>query len=261
MWPLENLTTKKDLGILTISIDREEKLNALNVDTLVELKDVIQSVYDDSDIKAVIITGSGSKAFAAGADISEISELDQSQGLKFSEFVQHVFQLVEECPKPVIAAVNGFALGGGCELAMACHIRIALKSAKFGQPEVNLGILPGYGGTQRLPALIGKSRALELMLTGEIIKAEKALQFGLVNYLAETPEQLIEMCHSILEKITAKAPIAISKVIECVNAASDDSKDGFKTVSSAFSECCNTSDFVEGTTAFLEKRNPNFQGI
>lgn len=261
MWPLENLTTSKELGILKISINREEKLNALNVDTLVELKDVIQSVYDDSDIKAVIITGSGTKAFAAGADISEISELDQSQGLKFAEFGQNVFQLIEECPKPVIAAVNGFALGGGCELAMACHIRVALKSAKFGQPEVNLGIIPGYGGTQRLSVLIGRSRALELMLTGDIIKAEQALQFGLVNYLADTPEQLIETCHGILEKIMAKAPVAISKVIECVNSESDVSKDGYKTESLAFSECCNTSDFVEGTAAFLEKRNPNFQGI
>ncbi len=261
MWPLENLTTGKDRGVLTISINREDKLNALNVDTLIELKDVILSVYEDLDIKAVIITGSGTKAFAAGADISEISELDQSQALKFAEFGQNVFQLIEDCPKPVIAAVNGFALGGGCELAMACHIRVALKSAKFGQPEVNLGIIPGYGGTQRLPQLIGRSKALELMLTGDIINAEQALKFGLINYLTDTPEQLIETCHGILEKIRSKAPVAISKVIECVNAATDPSKNGYKTETSAFSECCNTSDFVEGTTAFLEKRNPNFQGI
>lgn len=261
MWPLENLSISKDQGILTISINREKKLNALNVDTLVELKDVFQSVYHESDIKAVIITGSGTKAFAAGADISEISELDQSQGLKFAQFGQNVFQMIEDCPKPVIAAVNGFALGGGCELAMACHLRVAVKSAKFGQPEVNLGIIPGYGGTQRLPQLIGRSRALELMLTGDIINTEKALEFGLVNYLADTPEQLMKTCHGILEKIISKAPVAISKVIECVNAESDTSKEGYKSEASAFSECCNTSDFVEGTAAFLEKRNPNFQGI
>jgi enoyl-CoA hydratase len=168
--------------------------------------------------------------------------------------------MIENSHKPIVAAVNGFALGGGCELAMACHLRIALTSAKFGQPEVNLGIIPGYGGTQRLVHLVGKSRALELMLTGKTISAHQAHQYGLVNELVEKPEELLVQCRLVLDKILDKAPVAVGMVIDCVNAAYDPKQDGYQTEAAKFAQCCSTYDFIEGTTAFLEKRKPGFQG-
>ncbi|MEQ9305445.1 MAG: enoyl-CoA hydratase-related protein, partial [Marinoscillum sp.] len=182
MADLQNLSLSTDDGILTVTINRESKLNALNTGTLAEIKEVIQSVYDDKDISGVILTGAGEKAFVAGADISEFSELNEMNARKFAEEGQEIFQLIENCHTPVIAVVNGFALGGGCELAMACHMRVASANARFGQPEVNLGILPGYGGTQRLTHLIGKGRAFEYLMTGEMMDAPTALNYGLVNY-------------------------------------------------------------------------------
>ena len=258
--PYLNLTTTQSDGILTIAINRESKLNALNIETLKELGDAIGSVYQDPEINAAIITGSGSKAFVAGADISEIAKLDQDNATKFASNGQQVFKLIEDCPKPVIAAINGFALGGGCELAMACHIRVALRTAKFGQPEVNLGIIPGYGGTQRLPQLIGKARAMELMMTADIINAQQAMDYGLVNYLAESPDELMTKCREILDKITAKAPVAITMVIKSVNAHYDPEQNGFEVEASSFGDCCTTDDFKEGTAAFMEKRPAKFQG-
>jgi len=225
-----------------------------------ELRSAIQNVYDSQEIKGVIITGVGSKAFVAGADIEEIAKLNELNGRKFAENGQEVFQLIESCPKPVIAAINGYALGGGCELAMACHLRVATSSAKLGQPEVNLGILPGYGGTQRLTHLIGRSRALELMMTGDIIDARKALDFGLVNYLTESQDELIAKCREILGKILSKAPLAVGMVINCVNASYDPEQRGYQTEANSFANCCKSNDFIEGTTAFLEKRTPHFQG-
>ncbi len=260
MWKFENLLASIDDGVFTISINREEKLNALNVATVDELRRAIQNVYDSPTIKAAIITGAGSKSFVAGADITEIAQLNELNGRKFSENGQEVFQLIESCPKPVIAAINGYALGGGCELAMACHLRVATSSAKFGQPEVNLGILPGYGGTQRLSHLIGKSRALELLMTGDIITAQKALEFGLVNYLTESPDDLMAKCKEILGKILSKAPLAVGMVVNCVNAAYDPEQRGYQTEANSFANCCKSNDFKEGTSAFLEKRTPNFQG-
>ncbi|GJM30889.1 MAG: enoyl-CoA hydratase [Cyclobacteriaceae bacterium] len=261
MLEFENLTTSLDQGVITITISRENKLNALNIATIAELKRAVQSIYDDPQVKAAIITGAGSKAFVAGADISEIAKLAVGSAQEFAENGQQVFAMIENCPKPIVAAVNGFALGGGCELAMACHIRIALNTAKFGQPEVSLGLVPGYGGTQRLPALIGKARALELILTGDIISAQQALNFGLVNYLVDAPEELITLCKQVLNKIMCKAPLAVGMVIECVNAAYDPERDGYQIEASRFAQCCSTKDFIEGTAAFKEKRNPNFQGI
>lgn len=256
----DNLSTTLEDGTFTISINRQEKLNALNVATLEELGSAFQNVYDTPDIKGVIITGRGSKAFAAGADISEIAQLNETNGRQFAERGQQIFRMIENCPKPVIAAVNGYALGGGCELALSCHLRVALTNAKFGQPEVNLGILPGYGGTQRLTRLVGKARALELMITGDIINGQQAMEFGLVNYLVETPEEMMAKCKEIIEKIYAKAPLAVGMVINCVNAAYEGEVNGFQLEASSFARCCGTNDFREGTSAFLEKRSPEFQG-
>ena len=255
-----NLISEFKEGILTLKVNRERKLNALNIQTLKELHSAVQAIYDRPDVRGAIVTGSGSRAFVAGADISEIAALNEKEARKFAENGQRVFQLIERSPKPVLAAVNGFALGGGCELAMACHLRVAVTSAKFGQPEVNLGIIPGYGGTQRLTQLIGKSRALELMMTADIISAQKAAEYGLVNYLADSPEEMMLKCREILDKITAKAPIAIGLVVNCVNAAYDPEQPGYSVEAKNFGICCSTEDFREGTRAFLEKRPPKFQG-
>lgn len=260
MADLQNLSLSTEGSILTVTINRESKLNALNTSTIAELKEVIQSVYDDKDISGVIITGAGEKAFVAGADISEFSELNELNARKFSEEGQEVFQLIENSHTPVIAVVSGFALGGGCELAMACHMRIATSTAKFGQPEVNLGILPGYGGTQRLTQLIGKGRTFEYLMTGDMIEARKALEYGLVNHLTENKEAGLEMAAGLLKKIGQKAPIAIGLVIDCVNTVFNHDENGYQTEANAFARCCGTEDFKEGAAAFMEKRQPKFTG-
>ncbi len=260
MAEFNNISLEVNNGILTITIDRVEKMNALNLDTVEELRTAFQKVYDDKEIKGVIVTGQGEKAFVAGADINEIAALNEVNGRKFSENGQEVFALIENCHKPVIAAVNGYALGGGCELAMACHIRVAVKGAKFGQPEVTLGIIPGYGGTQRLTQLIGKGRALELMMTGDMVSAQKAKKLGLVNHVVDTQSELIEKCEAILEKIITQAPLAVGMVITCVNACYTHDENGYQTEANSFSSCCKSEDFIEGTTAFLEKRKPEFKG-
>ncbi|WP_162428556.1 enoyl-CoA hydratase/isomerase family protein [Pontibacter pudoricolor] len=256
----ENLLLNLQEGILTITINRADKMNALNIDTVREIKAAMQQVYDDATIKGVIITGAGAKAFVAGADIAEIAELSEVNARNFAERGQEIFSMIEQCNKPVIAAVNGFALGGGCELAMACHMRVATTSAKFGQPEVNLGLIPGYGGTQRLPLLIGRGKAMELMMTGDMITAEEAKALGLVNHVV-APEELFTTCEAILQKIMGKAPLAIGLVIECVNAVFDKEENGFQTEANSFARCCASEDFIEGTNAFLEKRKPAFRGL
>jgi enoyl-CoA hydratase len=195
----------------------------------------------------------------AGADISEIAELSEVNARNFAERGQEVFSMIEHCNKPVIAAVNGFALGGGCELAMACHIRVASNNARFGQPEVNLGIIPGYGGTQRLTQLIGKGKAMELMMTGDMVPAQEAFELGLVNHVT-SQEELLPKCHEIMQKILTKAPLAIGLVIECVNAVYTKDEDGYQTEANSFARCCTSQDFIEGTNAFLEKRKPVFTG-
>lgn len=260
MEKLKNLKLSTDGSLLIITINRESKLNALNMETLEEIKSVIQSVYDDKDITGVILTGAGEKAFVAGADIAEFSELNGLNARKFSEEGQEVFRMIEDCHAPIIAVVNGFALGGGCELAMACHMRVATSNAKFGQPEVNLGILPGYGGTQRLTQLIGKGRAYEYLLTGDMISAEQANTFGLCNHVEETKEQALDKAKKILHKVAAKAPLATGLVIDCVNAIYDSEKNGYQTEANAFARCCGTEDFKEGALAFMEKRAPKFTG-
>lgn len=259
MTMFNNLKLEQQDGILTITVNRASKMNALNIETVQEIKEAMQEVYDDENIKGVIITGDGEKAFVAGADISEIAELNELNGRRFAERGQETFDLIEYCTKPVIAAVNGFALGGGCELAMACHIRVASDNARFGQPEVNLGIIPGYGGTQRLTQLVGKGKALELMMTGDMITAQEAYGYGLVNHVVPQGE-LMNKCREIMNKITAKAPLAVGLVIDCVNAVYDKEEQGYQTEANSFSRCCGSQDFKEGTQAFLAKRKPAFSG-
>ncbi|GAA4837275.1 enoyl-CoA hydratase/isomerase family protein [Algivirga pacifica] len=254
----QNLLLDQNGGVLTITINREEKLNALNAKTIGELEEAIQIAYDKDEIRAVIVTGKGQKAFVAGADISEIAELDELNARKFSERGQEVFAKFEHCPKPVIAAVNGYALGGGCELAMACHMRVASNNAMFGLPEVSLGIIPAYGGTQRLPQLVGKGVAYEMITTGDMISAEKAERVGLANYNVPQ-EELLKKCHDLIDKITKKGPLAVAHAIDCIH-YSLTSSDGYNMEANAFSSCCKTGDFKEGTAAFLEKRKPNFVG-
>ncbi|MBF9253514.1 enoyl-CoA hydratase/isomerase family protein [Pontibacter sp. 172403-2] len=255
----ENLLLDLNNGILTITINRADKLNALNIDTIREIKNAVQQVYDEPSVKGAILTGAGPKAFVAGADIAEIAELSEVNSRNFAERGQEVFGMIERCNKPIIAAVNGFALGGGCELAMACHMRVASDNARFGQPEVNLGLIPGYGGTQRLTQLIGKSKAMELLMTADMLYAEEARQLGLVNYVVPQ-EQLLNKCRELLEKIMSKAPLAVGLVIECVNAVYDKEENGYQTEANAFARCCTSEDFIEGTNAFLEKRKPVFKG-
>ncbi len=256
---LTNLSIEQQGPIRVITINRPDKLNALNQNTLDEIKEAIQEVYDAKEVKGVIITGAGEKAFVAGADIQELAALNEVNARKFAENGQEIFNLIENCQTPIIAAVNGFALGGGCELAMACHMRVASEDAKFGQPEVNLGIIPGYGGTQRLTQLIGKGKAVELMLTGDMITAEQALALGLVNHVVPKGEAL-NKATEILTKIAGKAPLAIGMVIDCVNAVYNPEENGYQTEANSFARCCGSEDFVEGTTAFLEKRKPAFKG-
>jgi len=254
------LLTELENGTLIITVNRPDKMNALNKDVIEELGKAMDEVYNNSEIKTVIITGSGEKAFVAGADISEFISLGYSEGTTLARKGQEtVFNKIENCPKPVIAAVNGFSLGGGCELAMACHFRIASVNAKFGQPEVNLGLIPGYGGTQRLTQLIGKGKAMELMMTADMVGAEDAKALGLVNHVTQ-PEELLAKAKEILQKIHTKAPVAISKVISCVNDAAKCNPHGFDNEITRFGECFTTEDMKEGTTAFLEKRKPVFKG-
>jgi enoyl-CoA hydratase len=250
--------TTDGIGLLTIN--RPDKLNALNEATLNEIREAIQEVYDEKNIRGLIITGRGEKAFVAGADIRELSELNELNGRKFSEIGQELFDLIENCHKPVVAAVNGYALGGGFELALACHLRIGTRNARFGFPEVTLGILPGYGGTQRLTFLIGKGRALEMMLSGERIDSETGFQYGILNHVVDDPTHLLSFASELLIKILKNAPLALGMVIESVNAATRSEINGFQTESNCFSNALKTHDFIEGTTAFLEKRPPQFTG-
>ena len=252
------MITIRENDIFTIAINRPDKLNALNKTVLEELDAAIDVVYSDQNIKAAIITGAGEKAFVAGADISEFVSVKDTEGRALAKKGQDIFFKIENCPKPVIAAVNGFALGGGCELAMACHFRLAGTNARFGQPEVNLGLIPGYGGTQRLTMLVGKGKAMELMMTGNMINAEDAKLLGLVNHV-ELPENLIPKTKEIINVILTKSPVAVGKIIAAVNAFFDKGKNGFDEETRLFGEAFQSDDKKEGTTAFLEKRKPAFK--
>ncbi|HEY7161222.1 MAG TPA: enoyl-CoA hydratase-related protein [Acidobacteriota bacterium] len=254
----KTLLVEIDNGICTITINRPDKLNALNKEVFNDLDAVIDDVYKNPDVRSVIITGAGNKAFVAGADISEFLELTNSEATTLSARGHKVFDKIENSPKPIVAAVNGFALGGGCELALACHFIYASENAKFGQPEVNLGLIPGYGGTQRLTQLVGRNLAMELLMSGNMISAKEAMDYGVVNKVFSA-EELLPKTKEILSLIQSKAPIAISKVIECVNNF-DHTQQGYDFEIKKFGECFATEDAKEGASAFLEKRKPNFKG-
>jgi len=245
-------------GLAWVTIDREKKLNALNAGVLDDLESCFRNLETREDVQAVIIRGAGEKAFVAGADIKEFANFSKTEGLQMANFGHSVFDMIENCPKPVIAAVNGFALGGGCELSMACHLRVASENAKFGQPEVNLGIIPGYGGTQRLTRLIGKTKAMEYLMTADMLSATDAEKLGLVNYVMPL-EELMPKAFDLLKKINQKSPMAIAHLIHSVNAYFD-APDGFEAEQQEFANCFETEDFKEGTTAFMEKRRANFTG-
>lgn len=253
------IKTITENNILIITINRPDKLNALNQTVLEELDAAIKNAYEDEKIKAVIITGAGEKAFVAGADISEFIEVPDEKGADLAKKGQQLFFKIENCPKPVVAAVNGFALGGGCELAMACHFRLASDNAKFGQPEVNLGLIPGYGGTQRLTMLVGKGKAMELIMTGNMVDAAEAKLLGLINHVT-TLETLLEKTKEIVKVILSKSPLAVSKAIKAINAFYDFGNDGFNEEIKLFGEIFTSGDKKEGTKAFIEKRKPVFRG-
>lgn len=256
----QTLLFSVETGTCIITINRPDKLNALNKTVIEELGQAINEVINNPEIRSAVITGSVGKAFVAGADISEFASLDASGGKALAQKGQDlVFSKIETSPKPIIAAVNGFALGGGCELAMSCHFRIAADNAKFGQPEVNLGLIPGYGGTQRLVQLIGKGRAMELLMTGNMIDATTALQYGLVNHVV-SQEELLTKAKSILELINSKAPLAVAGCIKAANAVFDESKNGYAVEINSFGELFDTADAKEGAAAFVEKRKANFSG-
>jgi enoyl-CoA hydratase len=248
-------------GIARIAINRPDKLNALNAIVIAELGDAVTRIETDSSVRGVIVTGTGTKAFVAGADINELTEQGPTAGQKRALIGQQVFRRLERCGKPVVAAVNGFALGGGCELAMACHLRVASDNARFGQPEVKLGIAPGYGGTVRLPRLIGKARALELLLTGDMIDAEEARRIGLVNRVVPA-DRLLAETETLLRSILANGPLAVRACLEAVETGSDMTADqALLLEASYFGLLSATEDMREGTKAFIEKRKPAFKGM
>ena len=256
----ENIYIEEEGSIATVTIDRPKKLNALNKQTIHELHVAFKELEEDKTIKVIVITGSGEKAFVAGADISEFSDFGVEKGGELAAKGQEIlFDFVENLSKPVIAGVNGFALGGGLELAMACHFRVASFNAKMGLPEVTLGLIPGYGGTQRLPQLVGKGRAFEMITTAAMISAEQALDYGLVNYVVEQ-EELLPLCKKLAGKISNNSSVAISQAIKAVNAGYKSELNGYAVEIDAFGNCFGTNDFKEGTTAFLEKRKANFPG-
>ena len=256
----ENLLVDVDDRIATVTVNRPDKLNALNSDTERELQEVFLALRDDDLVGGIIVTGAGAKAFVAGADIGELSGLGATQGKEFAFQGQTTFTRIAQCPKPVVAAVTGYALGGGCELAIACHLRVASEGARFGLPEVQLGLIPGHGGTQRLARIVGMGRALEIVLTGRMVGAEEALGWGLVNAVA-APEKLLDAARELLGQILSKGPLAVQYALEATLRGADMGlDDGLYMEATLFGMACGTDDMKEGTKAFLEKRKPEFQG-
>lgn len=257
---LENILTEIKNNVLVITINRPDKLNALNKQTIEELHELLVDAENDKSIRALIITGSGQKAFVAGADIAEFSNYSVEEGKQLSSLGHFkIFNFIENYSKPVIAAVNGFALGGGLELAMACHIRVASSNAKMGLPEVSLGVIPGYGGTQRLAQLVGKGKAFEMIVTADMLGAEDAYKWGLANYVT-TQEELLAKCFDIASKIVSKSPVAVKTAIKVINAGYNNKLNGYEVEIEEFGKSFSTGDFKEGVAAFLEKRKAEFPG-
>ncbi len=257
---LENITAEIKNNVLILTINRPDKLNALNKQTIEELHEVLVDAENNKEVQALIITGSGNKAFVAGADIAEFANFSVEEGKQLSSIGHFkIFNFIENYSKPVIAAVNGFALGGGLELAMACHIRVASNNAKMGLPEVSLGVIPGYGGTQRLAQLVGKGKAFEMIVTADMLVAEDAYKWGLVNYVT-TPEELLNKCFEITSKIATKSPTAIKTAIKVINAGYNSKLNGYEVEIEEFGKSFGTADFREGVDAFLEKRKAKFPG-
>lgn len=255
---MNNILIDIDNKIATVTINRPNKLNALNRETIEELGTAFANLEENEEVRVIIITGSGEKAFVAGADISEFADFDDLEGKQLAGKGQsELFDVIENCSTPVIAAVNGFALGGGLELAMAAHFRIASENARLGLPETSLGVIPGYGGTQRLPQLVGKGRAMEMIMTAGMIDAQQALTYGLVNHVV-AQEELLEFTNGIAKKIMRNSPMAIAAAIDSVNAGYVDGTDGYQVEIDNFGSCFGTDEFAEGTTAFLEKRKAAF---
>ncbi len=257
---LENIITEIKNNVLVITINRPDKLNALNRQTIEELHELLVDAENDKSIRALIITGSGQKAFVAGADIAEFSKYSVEEGKQLSSIGHFkIFNFIENYSKPVIAAVNGFALGGGLELAMACHLRVASANAKMGLPEVSLGVIPGYGGTQRLAQLVGKGKAFEMIVTASMINAEDAYKWGLANYVT-TQEELLNKCFEITSKIISNSPVAVKTAIKVINAGYNNKLNGYEVEIEEFGKSFSTGDFKEGVSAFLEKRKADFLG-
>jgi len=254
----KNLLIEENDSIATVIINRPKKLNALNKETIAELHHAFAELDSDESIRVILLIGSGDKAFVAGADISEFADFNVNQGSELARVGQEIlFNFIENLATPVVAAINGFALGGGLELAMSCHIRVASDNAKMGLPEVSLGLIPGYGGTQRLPEIVGKGKAFEMIMTAGMITAEDAKNSGLVNHVV-SQEELLPFCDKLAEKIKRNSPVAISAAIKAINASYTYGVDGFEEEIKQFGNCFGTEDFKEGTTAFLEKRKANF---
>ena len=256
---LENILYEVKGKTAYITINRPKQMNALNKATFVDLEKVITEVNADDNVLGAIVTGAGEKSFIAGADIKEFANFSVAEGEELSRNGMRIFKMIEDSKKPFVAAINGFALGGGLELAMSCHIRVAEEHARFGQPEVGLGVTPGYAGTQRLTQLVGKGKAIELLMNADMIKSAEALQFGLVNYVVEAGASVAKS-EEILAKINKQSPMAVAAVIRCVNAFYTDGVDGFNTEAVEFGKCFGTEDFKEGTTAFIERRKAEFPG-
>jgi enoyl-CoA hydratase len=261
MEKLKTLHTDLESGVLIITLNKPEKHNALTMQCMDELRTVIQQVYDKSDIKSALITGAGEEVFSVGADVHEIQELNELNGRKFAEEGQETFALIEDCHKPIVAAINGHALAGGCELALACHLRVASENATFGFPQVMRGSIPGFGGTQRLTQLLGKTKALEILLTGDSFSALEAKEMGLINYVVSFPNEVVKKSQELLYKIMANAPLAVGAVLNCTNAVYNSHENGYQTEANAFANCCKSEDLKIGMAAFLEKKTPQFKGI
>lgn len=260
MTDLTSIRVEWDADVAIVTVDRQEKLNALNADVVRELGEVFASLRDDDNVRGVILTGAGQKAFVAGADIAELATMDSVTGVRVSRDGQDVFRAIERFPKPVLAAVNGYALGGGCELALACHMRIASERALFGLPEVSLGIIPGYGGTIRLARLVGLGRAIELTLTGDMVDAERAQGLGLVSSVV-APDSLLDEAKALIRKVTKNGPVAVRMALESIYRGLDTSTaEALDYESSLFGLLASTDDMREGMEAFLEKRKPDFKG-